>query len=107
MRSLSLAGRRAERAHVVQAVRQLDDDHANVVDHGQQHLADALGLPFLARGEIDLAQFGDAIHAARHFLAELLRNFARALTLVSSTHIVQQAGLRGRPCPSACRPGYG
>ena len=33
-----------ERAHVVQPVGQLHQHHANVVDHGQKHLADVFGL---------------------------------------------------------------
>ena len=46
---LALALRYAERTHVVQAVRQLDDDDADVVDHRQQHLAEALGLAVFGR----------------------------------------------------------
>ena len=45
---LAVARQKLQSPHVVQPVRQLDDDDANVVHHGEQHLADALGLPFLA-----------------------------------------------------------
>ena len=55
MRCLPLLGQVAERAHVVQAVGELDEDDADVVDHRQQHLAEVLGLPLLARGERDAA----------------------------------------------------
>ena len=34
----------AERTHVVQAVSQLDDYDAHVVDHGEKHLAQGFGL---------------------------------------------------------------
>ena len=78
MRSWRSRGSALQRAHVVQPVGQLHDDHADVVDHRQQHLADALGLPLLARIEMQLAQLGDAVHAARHFVAELLLDLLQA-----------------------------
>jgi hypothetical protein len=37
-----------ERAHVVQPVRKFDQDDANVVDHGQHHLAEVLRLRLFA-----------------------------------------------------------
>ena len=45
----------------MQAVGQLHHDDADVVHHGEQHLADALGLALFARREIQLAQLGNAI----------------------------------------------
>ena len=48
-------GRCSQRAHVVQAVGHLDEDHADVGDHGEQHLADVLGLVVFAVGELDLS----------------------------------------------------
>ena len=71
--ALLFVGReRPQRAHVVQAVGQLDDHHADVVHHGQQHLPDAFGLALLAGVELQLAQLGDAIDTVRHVVAELL-----------------------------------
>ena len=46
-------------------------------DHGQQHLAEALGLPVFGGEEVELAELGDAVDAARHFLAEILADIAR------------------------------
>jgi hypothetical protein len=43
-----------ERPHVVQAVRELDQDHADVLGHGEDHLAEVLGLLFLRGLEGDL-----------------------------------------------------
>jgi hypothetical protein len=40
-----------QRPHVVQPVGQLDEDDADVVHHGEQHLAEVLRLPLLARRE--------------------------------------------------------
>jgi hypothetical protein len=38
----------------------------------------ALGLPLLARVQLQLAQFGDAVHARRHFGAELFLDLFQA-----------------------------
>ena len=61
-----------ERAHVVRAVRELDHDHADVADHREDHLAEALGLRFLAALELDLVELGDAVDEFGDFLAEAL-----------------------------------
>ena len=50
----------AERPHVVQAVGQLHQDHADVVDHREQHLAEVLRLPLLARRKRDGADLRHA-----------------------------------------------
>ena len=60
-----------ERAHVVQAVGQLDEHHAHVGDHGQQHLADVFGLAVFAVGELDLVDLGDALDDVSHLVAEV------------------------------------
>jgi hypothetical protein len=45
----------------VQPVGQLDQDDAHVARHRQQHLAERLGLRFLARRELQLVQLGEAV----------------------------------------------
>ena len=55
----------------MQAVGQLNEHDADVVHHGQHHLAHVLGLRLFARGKIDLADLGDALDDVRHLLAEL------------------------------------
>ena len=47
-----LLGQVVQRPHVVQPVGELDEDDADVVHHRQEHLAEALGLPLLARREL-------------------------------------------------------
>ena len=84
----------AQRAHVVHAVGQLDHDDADILHHGQQHLAEALGLAVFGRVEIELGQLGDAVHAARHFVAEFLAHLLDGDAGVFH-HVVQQAGLHG------------
>jgi len=63
---------RAERAHVVGAVGELDHDHADVAHHRQQHLAEALGLGFLAALELDLVELADPVYEVGHLAAEAL-----------------------------------
>ena len=49
-----------DRAHVVQPVRELDQDHADVLGHRDDHLAVVLGLRLLAALELDPRQLRDA-----------------------------------------------
>ena len=60
-----------EGAHVVEAVRQLDEHDADVLGHGEDHLAERLGLGFLPVGEVHFIQLGDAVHEIRDLFAEL------------------------------------
>ena len=50
-----------QRPHVVEAVGELDQQHADVVRHGEQELAEVLGLALAVGLRLDLRQFGDAI----------------------------------------------
>ena len=56
----------------MEAVGELDEDDADVVDHREQHLAEVLGLPLLARRERDGADLGDPLDDVRHLGAEVL-----------------------------------
>ncbi len=67
---LALGREMLERAHVVQAVGELDDDDADVADHGEEHLADVLSLAVFAVGELDFVELGDAFDDVRDLLAE-------------------------------------
>ena len=60
-----------ERPHVVQAVGQLDEHHADVIHHRQHHLAQVFGLLLFPGGEIDGADLGDALDDMRHLFAKL------------------------------------
>ena len=55
-----------QRAHVVRAIRQLDEDDAHIARHGQQHLAKRLGLVLLARVELQLVKFRQAVDQLCH-----------------------------------------
>ena len=60
-----------QRTHIVQAVGQLDENHANVGDHGEQHFSHVFGLAVFAVGELDLVDLGDAFDNVRHLIAEV------------------------------------
>ena len=84
----------AERAHVVQAVGQLDEDDADVVDHRQQHLAEVLGLALLARREGDGADLRHPLDHVRHLGAEQVADVVDGGERVLDD-VVEQAGRDG------------
>ena len=85
---LLLGGRQEpERAHVVQPVRQLDDQYPRIAGHRHDHLPDRLGLGRLA--ELDLVQLGYAVDEVRHLGAELGRHLLNRETGVFD-RVVQQ-----------------
>ena len=63
-----------EGSHVVQSVGQLDQNHPDVVDHGEHHLAQIFGLRFFSSGKIYFADLGDALDDVGNLLAELFAN---------------------------------
>ena len=80
-----------ERAHVVQPVGELDQDDADVVHHGEQHLAEVLRLPLLARGERNRPQLGDPFDDVGDVGAEQLLDAAdRGLRVLDD--VVQEPG---------------
>ena len=60
-----------DRAQVVQAVGELDQDHPQVLRHRDDQLAVVLGLGVLAALELDAGQLGDALDELRDLVAEL------------------------------------
>ena len=60
-----------DRAHVVEPVGELDQDHADVLRHRHDHLAVVLGLGLLAALERDPRQLRDALDELRDLVAEL------------------------------------
>jgi len=83
----------------VQAVGELDQDDADVVDHRQEHLAQILGLGGLFTagqaglvgfaGPRDLTEFGDAVDQRRNPQAEFVRQFVERDPAILD-HIVKQ-----------------
>ncbi len=67
---LLLLSHRVDRAHVVQPVGELDQDHPHVGGHRDHHLAVVLRLRLIARGEGDPGQLRHAVDDLRDLLAE-------------------------------------
>ncbi|KAF1031801.1 MAG: hypothetical protein GAK34_03660 [Delftia tsuruhatensis] len=85
----------AHGAHVVGAVGQLDQDHAHIARHGQQHLAEGFRLVLFARVELQLVQLREAVDQLGHVLAEALGEIGLGDAAVFH-RIVQQRGHQGR-----------
>ena len=66
---------KVQRAHIVQAVGQLDHEHPDVMAHGQNHLADVFGLRLFLVLKADEADLGHAVHNVGHFFAEIVVDF--------------------------------
>ena len=80
-----------QRPHVVQPVGELDEDDADVVHHREQHLAEVLRLPLLARRERDRPQLGDPFDDVGDVGAEeLLDPLDRGLRVLDD--VVQEPG---------------
>ena len=60
-----------EGAHIVQAVGELDQNHADVAGHGHGHLLEILGLRLGLGFEVHLGQFADPVDQFGHGFAEL------------------------------------
>ena len=61
-----------DRAEVVEAVGELDEDDAHVLGHRDDHLPVVLGLRLLAGLELDARQLRDAVDERGDLVAELL-----------------------------------
>ena len=94
---LLLLGHRVQRAHVVQAVGELDQDDPDVRGHRDHHLAVVLGLRLVARLERDAGELGDAVDEAGDLVAErladLLERRRRVLDRVVQQRRAQRLGV--------------
>ncbi len=68
--ALLLHARRSDRAHVVQAIREFDDQHAHVARHCDEHLAHRRRLLGLARVELESLELRETVHDPRDLGAE-------------------------------------
>ncbi len=85
---------RAQGAHVVQPVGQLDHDHPQVLGHRQEHLAEILGLRFELGIEVNVGQLADAVHQFGDFRPEA-RAEVLLIVLGVLDDIVQQRRQQG------------
>ena len=84
-------GHVGQRAHVVQPVRELDHEHADVARHRDDQLAVVLGLVLLGAVEVDLRQLGDAVDQGRDLVAEEALDVVEAGARVLD-RVVEQGG---------------
>jgi hypothetical protein len=84
-----------DRTHVVQPVRELDEQYAPVVGHGDEHLADGGCLLGLLGVELQAVELGDAVDDGRDLVAELLDEPLGGDAGVLDG-VVQQGGRDGR-----------
>ena len=82
-------------AHVVQPVGQLDQHDANVVDHGQNHLADVFGLARFRGHHVEAADFGDAFDQPGGFFAKAFLNARNGKFRVFDDVVKKSGGKRG------------
>ena len=80
---------RVERAHVVEAVGQLDQDHPDVGGHRDHHLAVVLGLLLVAALEGDAGELRDAVDELGDLVAEVLAHVVERRARVLD-RVVQQ-----------------
>ena len=80
----------AERAHVVQAVGEFDDDNAHVFGHRQNQFAETFGLMLRLVFEFEFFEFGEAVHHFGDGIAEFRRHFDFGYARVFQ-YIVQHA----------------
>jgi len=70
-----LVGRHGvERLHVMQAVRELNENDTDVLDHRKHHLAKALGLGFGAAAKLNLVKLADGVDEPGDLGSEVLFN---------------------------------
>jgi hypothetical protein len=71
-----LGAHRLDGAHVVQPVGQLDQDHPQILGHGDQQLTEVLGLLGLGGRKLQVGQLGDAVDQFGDLGAEQPRDLA-------------------------------
>ena len=89
---LLVRGQGGERAHVVEPVRELDQDDPDVLRHRQEHLPDVLGLLLFVCVRAEPGQLGHAVHKMGHLGAEAVFQVRQAVFRVLRD-VVQQGGL--------------
>ena len=82
----------AQRAHVVEPVGELDDQHPDVARHRDDHLADGLGLRGVA--VLDLVELGDAVDEQRDLVAEVVAQLVEGVRRVLDRVVEQRRDQR-------------
>ena len=67
---LFFAAHKLERAHIMQPVRQLDNNDTHILGHGQEHFTHTVDLLVFLRPVIKPVQLGNAVDEKGHFFTE-------------------------------------
>jgi hypothetical protein len=86
----------AERPHVVKPVGELHQDDADIVDHREEHLPDALRLALFARRKREGADLGNTFNDVRDFGTEELADPVDRRQSVLDDVVEQPGGNRDR-----------
>ncbi len=70
----AIGGQRRQGTHVVQSVGELDDDHADVAAHREEHLAQVERLLAVHGIDVDVGELGHAVHKIGDSRAEERRD---------------------------------
>ena len=82
--------------HVVEAVAELDKDHADVLGHGQEHLPQCLDVSLLLVVDLKRHDLGQTLHQHGNVGPESLSDLLTVRFLAAVLHgIVQQSGADG------------
>ena len=79
------------RTHIVETVRQLNNQDANILRHGKKHLSEILRLKFFLGVILDVSQFGHAVYQQSDFFIEILYQLFSSVLRVLH-HIVKEPG---------------
>src|SRR5262249_17786356 len=82
-------------AHIVQSVGELNQDHADVLHHGQQHFSDVFRLPRLWRHHIQATDLGYAFDQLGNFRPEALLKPRHGEFRIFDDVVQQRRGKRG------------
>ncbi len=87
----AICGDKLQGAHVVQAIGELDQQHAHVVGDGQQKLAQVFGLFGLTRDKVELGELGQSLDERTDLRTESLVDLVARRRRVLD-RVVQQRG---------------
>ena len=91
LKQAAILAQGGKRAHVMQAVGELNDDDADVLGHGEEHLAQRKRLLLVHAVDFDVGELGHAIDELGHRIAKQAGNIGeRGLSILDG--IVQQRG---------------
>ena len=91
LKQATILAKGRQRTHVMQAVGKLDDDNADVLGHGEKHLAQRKRLLLVHAVDFDVGELGHAIDELGHRIAKQAGNIGkRGLGILNG--IVQQRG---------------